>query len=323
MKLFNKEIFKAGNDKDSPLLFEIEGIPVKRMFKKARRYIAVYADGIHVMIDGDEFHSLEDIFDIYIKEPVIEGVECRQTVIEFHEKETACYYVLEDSVFPGLSDQMEQVLENNWSHIAQKHDYPETVKWFNACCAVIHIVSGLNPHIFGGTYKTQEIVAEQRKGLQISWGFNNKDDLMNMLPQLFDGRAVMQYREQVANHASLSPSERMLFRQIANQGGERCLWAWDLQRLIFLCALGYISDYISWEDALDWSLKAAKKLQPLFRDWDDFMNCYLLGYCYWSGDNLNDKESHAAERKRVYEYYKKLPNNPWMTTWNLPLKCEW
>ena len=323
MKLFNKEIFKAGNGEGSTLLFEIEGIPVKRMFKKIRRYIAVYTDGIFIMIDGEEFQNRDDFIDIFIQEPVIKGIECPQTVFELLENGERYYYVLEDSVFPGLSEQMKEVVEYEWTHISKKREYPETVKWLNACCAVVHVVSELNPRIFGGTYKSPEVSAEQRKGLHEGWGFNDKHDFMDMLPQLLDGRTVKQYREKAVNDKLLNYGERVLFRDLAVEGGERCLWAWDLQRLILLCELGYICDYISWEDALNWSLVAGKKLQPLFSDWDDFMNCYLLGYCYWSGDDLNDKESHAAERKRVYEYYKKLPDSPWAIAWNLLLKCEW
>ena len=310
---------------DIKLLFEIEGKPGKRgLFRKSRSYVAVYAHGIHIELGGEsDFYTCEDIFDVYIKEPVVEGVESRETEIDLYEEGEQRNYTLEDGTFPGLAKMMELVLENEWSHIVKKRLYPETVKWFVACNAVVSIASECNPYIFGASYKEPGAISSQREELYESWGFSQKHDLLNMLPQLLDGRAVKSYIEKAKNVELLDDDERILYEKILNEGGERCLWAWDLQRLILLSGLGYVCDYLSWQEALDWSLKAGQKLQTLYRSWDDFMRCYLLGYCFWSGDTLDDDESEAFARERIYKYYKTLPNHPWSIAWNLPLKPEW
>jgi len=162
MKNFYNEAFDARNEEESLLLFEMEAKPIKRnLFKKERRYVAVYADGIHIIMDGeDDYYTHDDICDVYFREPVVEDVESRQTIINF-TKEGYCW--LEDSVFPGFSENMEIVLENEWSNYLKKREYPETVKWFVSCCAVVHIDSGVNPHIFGGSYKNPTTALETQE----------------------------------------------------------------------------------------------------------------------------------------------------------------
>jgi hypothetical protein len=92
--------------------------------------------------------------------------------------------------------------------------------------------------------------------------------------------------------------------------------------MILLCAYGFLCDWLSWEDSLNWCLKAGQKLQSLYRSWDGFIDCYLHGYCAWSGESLDDEDSEAYERKQVYEHYKKLRVNPWQVAWDCPLVFE-
>jgi hypothetical protein len=298
--------------KEGILIFEIEGKPNKvGFFKKQRSYIAVFYDAIVIEFNGEkDYYGRRDIFDIYIQEPVVEGVESRTTRIEFYEEGEQKNYALDDDTFPGLANKIEGILEKEWSHITKKRDYPETVKWFIACCSVVHIVSEQNPFIFGSAYKEPENISAQREELYENWGFNNKHDLLDMLPQLLDDRTIKQNQKN-AKYGEF------------NADLERCFRAWDLQRLILLSALGYLCDYLSWEESLDWCLIAGKKLQGYFRSWDDFMNSYLLGYSIWSDEDLEDEDSEAYERKQVYEYYKKMLHSPWSVQWYLTLTKEW
>jgi hypothetical protein len=50
------------------------------------------------------------------------------------------------------------------------------------------------------------------------------------------------------------------------------------------------------------------------------MRCYLLGYCFWSGEAPDDEQGEAATRRRIYEHYKHLRRNPWQTEWGTELK---
>jgi|GEM_PF-543533 Protein of unknown function (DUF1266). len=304
--------------------FEIEGIPRREGFRKQRSYIAVSDNAVFIELDGEKDHILlEDIFDIYIKEPIVEDVTSRTTVIEFYEEGDTNWYELEDETFPGLAEKMASLLQANWRHFEDKRKYPDTVKWFLACQAVLSIAGEQNPAIFGGAYRNPDTAAAQREVLFDSWGFNKKEDFMAMLPKLYEGRSMAQYEEDRKNKNSLDSDELALIEEIERRCANKGIWAWDLQRLIILCGLGYICDYISYEDSLDWCLKTGQKLQNIYSSWDDFFESYLLGYCYWSGDDLDDEDSEAHMRKGIYEFYKNRPDNPWNISWNHPLKKEW
>ncbi|MDR1451444.1 MAG: DUF1266 domain-containing protein [Helicobacteraceae bacterium] len=84
----------------------------------------------------------------------------------------------------------------------------------------------------------------------------------------------------------------------SDEGGERCMWAWDLRRLIYLSAMGYVTDFLSWDEAMEWRLQAGQKLQGIFSGWDSFMRSYLFGYRLWAGERLEDEDGEAYERKR-------------------------
>jgi hypothetical protein len=96
-----------------------------------------------------------------------------------------------------------------------------------------------------------------------------------------------------------------------------------LQRLINLAALGYLCNYLTWENALDRCLEAGRKLQTLYGSWDEFVDCYLLGHCYWAGENPDDEDGEGFMRRQIYDYYKKLKSNPWQIPWNLELTNEY
>jgi hypothetical protein len=316
------------------LLFEVEGKPMKSgLLKKHVSYVGVFEKGMLIKMWGDtDAYHIDDIIDIYVKEPVVGEVTSRTTMVLFYEDGEEGNYELENDIFPELAEKMARLIEREWSFIKDRRNYPDSVKWFIACTAVVQISSEQNPYIFGSNYKDPEAMKEQRKELFDSWGINQKADLLKKLESLYDGRAVKSYHETIENLAGLSVGEleeelgedlQFIHEKIARAGGENCVWAWDLQRLILLSSLAYVCDYLAWEDSLDWCLKAGQKLQKLFHGWDEFMNCYLLGYCLWAEERLDDEESEAHERLRAYEYYKKLRNNPWSIDWNHSLLREW
>ena len=306
--------------------FEIKGESIKKnFFKKCRSYFAAYEDYIEIEYDGDHYTiDLDNIFDIYVLEPLIEDIESRTVLVEYYDEDgDRGLLELEDSIFYDVTAKMEEVLETKWIHFAEKHAYPETVKWFLACTLVVKVSSKLNHKILGGEYKNPEVSKGQREELADSWGFRKREDLLAMLPNLYEGRAVNQYFKKLEDFDELDSEEQCLLETIRNTCGEKCIWAWDLQRLILISCLGYISDYISYEEALDWCLKAGLKLQEKYVSWDDFMKSYLLGYCFWSGDDLKDEESKAYERMQIYKIYKNKKDSPFSVSWDHKLVREW
>ncbi len=64
--------------------------------------------------------------------------------------------------------------------------------------------------------------------------------------------------------------------------GDNALTAYDLSRSLMLISFGYLSDYITLENAFTYSLNISKKIQSKFDNWIDFNQSYLNGVYYLS-----------------------------------------
>jgi hypothetical protein len=306
---------------DGRLIFELEGIPYKKnLFKKQRSYIAVYEDYMYIELAGEkDYIDLESIFNIYIKEPVTKEVTNRTTVVEFYDEGENNYYELEDITFDGLAEKMEHLIANQWRQFSEKKKAPGAVKWFNACCALVYLSNAQDPELFGGAVKNPETAQTTREELYQSWRFKNSNDFRRMLPELLEGRSVKQYVKALEDFDAMDKSTRQLLSTIRQTCGTKSIWAWDLCRLILLCSLGYVADYISYDDALEWCGKAGDKLQHIYTDWDSMVESYLYGYCFWSEEDLSDPSTEAGERASIYQTLKGTPGNPFAIDWRTPL----
>ncbi|MDR0355549.1 MAG: DUF1266 domain-containing protein [Deltaproteobacteria bacterium] len=306
-------------------IFEIEGKPIRKgFFKKIRSIVTFFDSRFRLEKEGEvSIFSVDEVRDVFVKEQSLGDCPDRVVVIELLHEGERVVLELPDGVFPGLSSKMEQMLEVHWPQIRKKRDGPQTVKWFMACCAVVFISSGQNPHIFGGLSKCPEAAEEARRVLRDECGLESGDDLLRLLPKLLGGLSIAEWAEKTRTDPDLDDYEESLVEEIKLAGCERCLWAFDLQRLIYLSAVGHVADFLSYEKALDWCLEAGAKLQIKHKNWDEFMKAYLMGFCYWAEEDPDDDRSESARRLKIYEFCKKLPGNPWLTPWDVPLKREW
>ena len=300
----------------SVLIFELNGKPTKKsVFQKYHNYVAVFDDSLHIELNGDkDIIPLKDIFNVYIKEPFTEDVPCRTTIIEFSEQGDNNWYEIEDDVFEGLSLRFEKLLRNEWAILRKKKDeQPMKVKWFNATCVVLRISTEQDPELFGGYFPDSGAYEDTKETLYESWGLNNEHDFKAMLESLYNGRATKEYE---------SDEEKFddeLLMQIQQACGDKGIWAWDLCRLILLCGYGYLCNYISYEEALEWCSKAGKKMQSIYNSWDDMMKSYFLGYCYWSGERIDDSTTEAYARANIYNFLRKRYDGPFSIDWHSEL----
>lgn len=296
----------------SKLMFEQEGTPIKKnIFKKHRSYVAIFDDSLHIELNGDnDTIPLKNIFNVYIKEPLTKNVPCRTTVIEFVEEGEDNWYEIEDDVFEGLSVRIEKLLKNEWAVLRKnKNEHPLKVKWFNATCVVLRVSAEQDPELFGGYYPNSDAYEDTKEVLYKSWGINNKQDFEAMLESLYNGRTAREYE------LNQDTYNNELFTQIRQTCGDKGIWAWDLCRLTLLCGYGYLCNYISYEEALEWCSKAGKKMQSIYNSWDDMMNSYLLGYCFWSGGRLDDPNTEVYNRANIHKHLRKQPGGPFSIDW--------
>ena len=330
----NKFEIKNEYDDDSEegkLLFEIKGKPLKcdEDNKIYDSNIKIYENCFEINLeDNEDTIFFEDILDIYIQEPIINDVTSRTTVIDYFDQGELEYYYLTDYVFPDLSKTMENLLKNRLTNFEDNYKYPKTIQWFIACSALNYIYNDLNYKIFGGANKTPKIAVNYRIDLYEKFHVNKKADFYSNLGNLYEGDNMDRFLEIVENidemdDDEIAIGERELVAHIQQKCGENGIWALDLQRLIVYCADGYISDYISYEDALDWCLKAGKRLQEKYSSWDEFMESFILGCSWREEEPLDDENTYAYMCQHVYAFYKNRNDNPWAIDWDTSLKKEW
>lgn len=276
-----------------------------KFFIKKANEITVYADCIEFVLDGEEeVVYKEDIINIYIREPLTPDATIRTTIIEHYEilddedddddddeeERDEENYCIEDDRFPGFSYLMEKALEKEWYFIKERKRMTDTERWINTANAVFLVTDDCDLETWGGMPVTPEGAEMKAEMLESSWSIENESDTDNMVKSLLNFRT-----------------------------GVKGLEGWDLQRAIHVSCSAYICGYYTKEKAFAYAFEAAKKLQQVFSSWDEYMKSYLDGYCYWSGENINDSNSEVYNRQQIYLNLQKLDSNPFKMDWNLPL----
>lgn len=105
--------------------------------------------------------------------------------------------------------------------------------------------------------------------------------------------------------------------------GENAILAWDLSRIPTIMGTGGAAGYVTYEEALDYALEAAKLAQQSFDSWEAFNQSYLYGYSYWSGESLEDPSSGAYERQEIVKELQGEENGPFSVDWDMKLEKEW
>ncbi|MDR2916349.1 MAG: DUF1266 domain-containing protein [Tannerella sp.] len=313
-------------------LFRVTAEPTRvKLFFKKKNEVTVFTDRVEFEFEGDKNVVFKnDIINVFVKEPVTSDVETRTTVFEFYSMEeeededdyeededyeddddddddddndendeddedeefggSERVYSIEDGQFDNFSRKMEEVLKREWKSFADKKRMTDSERWINTANAVFLATDNCDPEIWGGMFISPVNARIKAEMLERSWRIKNEKDGDEMVNSLLNFRTGVQGLE-----------------------------GWDLQRAIHVSCSAYICGYFTKEKAYHYALEAAKKLQKQFTGWDAYMRSYLNGYCYWSGDDINDPATNAYERSEIYRKLRNLPNNPFRLNWNMPL----
>jgi len=270
-------------------LFEIEGIPRKKVIRELRSYIAVFPGHIYVEVDGESDDiDIRDVFNIFIQEPLYFDIKSRTTVIDYYFEGEEMRYKLDDGTYPLLSAHMEKMLENYWPYFAGKKQYPDTVRWFNAACTALNIADDLDPHIFGGMFDTMEASVEQKKVLYDNWGVENRAGLRETLDHMQQDGSV-----------------------------------WEHVSAIRIAACGFICGYFNIKTALGYCLSSGQSLQTMCLGWDDMMNKYLPEYCMRGKQDLADENSKIYDVLEIHRNLLTTAESPYTIDFFYPLSEDW
>lgn len=213
---------------------------------------------------------------------------------------------------------------NNYEY---DHTHAETdpaKRWALACSAPMFEFNNQGIESLAGAEPTLARRADELKRLASWWGVISKDGLIKNIeelktqgmhnPKWMRMRAMYkqnpsQYEEQAKGDVRL-----MLIKQYGDKFGDAGILAFDLSRVISLCRWGYISGYLSEDEAFKLMLPAVVRIQKSYSNWDDFVDGYFVGRRFWSPHSYSDE---PARVDRVQHLLKTAPGIlhaiPWST----------
>jgi uncharacterized protein YlaN (UPF0358 family) len=239
--------------------------------------------------------------------------------------------------------------------------YPETVKWINATKTFYNVANLSSPHLFWPTYSKKENIINFLINI---WDVKNRNEAEETIQNLWEGdydeamfeewqymnaMTLTEYIEYKSNNKnfdfklenkSANYYERRFFllHAIMQRYSEQGTIARHMFTIIQLASMCHSVGYFNYQEALNASLKAAKKIQEKFNSWDDYIDSYFLSEQLCSdeilenplerdelkdGELLNFKNKGTLFRLKIYEWLKREPDSIYNIPWNTELKKEW
>ena len=212
-------------------------------------------------------------------------------------------------------------------------------QWGIACGADLAFLNGYPLNTL------EEDVDQEMMQSQLSewWGIESKDDLIEMLDSLGEGRHCIDFAildkafrmdedegaKFLAEHFTDDEDMEVAIDRINNlaeayeQFKADGLWkkstppnfiAWDLVRRINVCRNGFDAGFITEKEALKIIVDTAKRLQKEFKSWRELSIAYQFGRYIWGGDDQYEWLKDGMETLLTHE------ESPWVNLdWNTAL----
>jgi hypothetical protein len=174
---------------------------------------------------------------------------------------------------------------------------------------------------------------EYLKILERDWGINNREELLETLEKMeHDGHAatfetIKQIINKINNN-SLQPNEYELNKTDYNRliytvenwelYKDKTILAWDLGRNIALCRWGYDVGYLNKNEAWGKIMYFAKKIQPLYKSWEEYGTDYFAGRVFWAS-GFGAEEKYLIETEKIYKKLMSKSGHWYNMKWNIEL----
>lgn len=220
----------------------------------------------------------------------------------------------------------------------------DTILWFNGTWAILGSINEFDYEAYPGYEMNQTTKVLEQESLKQSWDVTDKASADETMAWIMDEGGHREdfkeemkyleecgitdvtdgnYKEWILENFDLgnddpegqaqSYADAYAFYAEHKKTG---IAAWDFSRAMSLCAFYYIAGYYTEAEALDQSLKIAKKAQKRFSSWDEFYESYFAGYEYWAQESSDD-------RRAIYEGIKVDEHSPFKLDWNLTFEKTW
>lgn len=223
----------------------------------------------------------------------------------------------EDSIRPRVSNK-------SWS--------PEARAWAIGCAGVLN-ERNLARHDTLSPYEVnKKNIKECKELLDRWWGVTSRADLFDSLKGIEEGghrkrfddwgkyiqsSSEEQYKKLVEakNNDKEKLCEILTAKEYYEKLGEKSLLGWDYTRYICLCRWGYVTGYITEEEAWQKIMPVAEMLQKKFDSWEDLGQNYLIGRRFWSHKYTVEEGKYYDEAlQRLLD----MRSSPWNKyPWNM------
>ncbi len=212
----------------------------------------------------------------------------------------------------------------------------EQMEWALGLGAITNQMNGHLFNVLGGDLPTKSYIAEIKQSLESAWGVRGRTSAFETIKWLKEEghskefKGFLAYIPDEKYNAFLNDPDEAdgtkaflkFLKQTTSNGSKTLdnykkngLMAWDYSRLVHVCGLAYIAGYITYDEAWNEIMEAAKKVQKAYTDWKNFGYQYSLGRYFWS--ESKDKYNSCNMAVIMLGWYSE---SPWvMYDWNLNL----
>jgi hypothetical protein len=208
----------------------------------------------------------------------------------------------------------------------------EQKRWALATCAVLTQLNHERHDLLGGCERTPEAIQSQKELLERWWDVRNRQDLLNTLVWIEEGGHRQEFDEITYGLSQLTALQLVAVKtrmagdpatsnkisialKYAGKFSKRSLSAWDYGRYVALCGWGYVTGYLSENEAWSKIMPAARLLQGSFDSWAALGENYVVGREFWSL-----KQTRGDTTRNCLKELLSDPASPWvMLDWNTDL----
>ncbi|WP_252214730.1 MULTISPECIES: DUF1266 domain-containing protein [unclassified Clostridium] len=194
-----------------------------------------------------------------------------------------------------------------------------TMKFIGAAGYNTYANADCNGVDIGGMYVCLWAKKHMKKLLKSGWNIKNRDDLESTIAWLFNEghneecMELMKIYKENPESNRIKKKQKELFDTLCSEYENQGILAWDICRICNLAGWGFLSGYISYQEAIKVSVDACKVLQANYTSWDHMMNSYFCGLAFWNGPAQSSPKSRAQSYNLTKQSKDSIYNIPWDT----------
>ncbi len=198
----------------------------------------------------------------------------------------------------------------------------EQREWALATNAMLSRNNNKRLDIIGGALKTGTNIKDSKNMLSSGWGITDRQSALTIIKDLKDDYnsninnsinniiamppALMNKMLEEGEIDEAEYADYMLIKDNYTINKSKSLTAWNYCRLVGVAGDSYIAGYITYDEAWNEIMSAAKVLKKKYSSWEELGSNYMLGGILWQGESY-----YGSSRLDAYYWLLTDQNSPW------------